>query len=337
MFPAVPHNRMEYVIEHQILPVLAPAIRKLAARSPQPVRTSLEEIRIRQEQPVQVYTHQGDYFLDPDGQPIRSLNKAYRATGEDVAQTVQLLTRSSLYAWEEELRRGYVTIAGGHRVGLAGKAVLTPLGSVQTLKHISCINIRIAREIQGAADGVKQFLTGMEGKLHNTLIISPPQSGKTTLLRDIARQASDGLLHPGLRGMKVGVVDERSELAGCVNGIPQHSIGARTDVLDACPKAEGMLMMIRSMSPQLLITDEIGREQDRDAILEAVHSGVAVIASAHGLTLSEVRNRPAIRSLFEEKVFSRYIVLSRRNGPLTLEGVYDKDGQCLFKREGRYP
>ncbi|WP_018132452.1 stage III sporulation protein AA [Effusibacillus pohliae] len=336
MLPTASQNRMEMVIREQILPVLAPVIRHLISRSPRPLQLALEEIRIRQGKPLQVYTHQGDYYLDPEGQPIRLDHKAYRVTQEEVSQTIQLLTRSSLYALEEELRRGYLTIAGGHRVGLAGRTVLSSEGFVQTMKDITHLNIRIAREVPGVADSIKQHLINPAGyKLYNALIISPPQCGKTTLLRDIARQVSDGLLHPNLPGQKVGIVDERSELAGCVNGIPQHAVGSRTDVLDACPKAEGMLMMIRSMSPQLLITDEIGREADRDAILEAVHAGVAVIASAHGHNMAEVKKRPAIRSLIEEQVFSRYLVLSRRLGPVTLEAVYDKHGQCLHRREGR--
>jgi stage III sporulation protein AA len=167
----------------------------------------------------------------------------------------------------------------------------------------------------------------------NTLLISPPQCGKTTLLRDLARQISNGTLHARMKGMKVGIVDERSELAGCVQGVPQHDVGLRTDVLDACPKAEGMIMMIRSMSPHLLITDEIGRMEDCEAILEAVHAGVHVITTAHGFGLSEVRKRPAIRELFKAGAFSRYIVLSRRLGPGTVEAVYDRQGERIFSRE----
>ncbi|MFC4769141.1 stage III sporulation protein AA [Effusibacillus consociatus] len=336
MLPTASRNQIETAIRQQILPVLAPAIRSIISRTPPSVQFSLEEIRIRLGKPLQVYTHQGDYYLDPQGQPFRFLPKAYCVSEEDVAQTLQLLTRSSLYALEEELRRGFLTIAGGHRVGLAGRTILSAEGFVQTMKDITNLNIRVARQVQGVADPVKEYLMNPSGyKLYNTLIISPPQCGKTTLLRDLARQISDGSLHPKMKGLKVGIVDERSELAGCVNGVPQHSVGSRTDVLDGCPKAQGMLMMIRSMSPHVLITDEIGREEDRDAIQEAVHAGVHVIASAHGYNLAEIKNRPAIQSLFEAKVFSRFLVLSRRNGPVTLEGVYDKNGQRLYQREGR--
>lgn len=336
MLPTVSLERARTIVREQIFPVLAPGIRGIIGQSPYSILSSLEEIRVRQGKPLQVYTHREEHYLNGQGQPVRDVQKAYTVTEEDVAQTIQLLTRSSLYTLEEELRRGYLTIAGGHRVGLAGRTVLSGEGVVQTMKHITQLNIRIARQIPGAADTIKQYLVDSAGyKLHNALLISPPQCGKTTLLRDLALQISDGLLHPKLKGMKVGIVDERSELAGCVNGVPQHAVGSRTDVMDACPKAEGMLMMIRSMSPHVVITDEIGRDEDREAILEAIHAGVHVIASAHGFSLTEVKNRPALRALFEAKAFTRYLVLSRRKGPITLEGVYDKNGQCLHRGEGR--
>jgi stage III sporulation protein AA len=336
LLPTTSESRMKTVIRDQILPVLSPALRNIVSNTPQTLQTELEEIRIRQSKPLQVCMHQDDVYLDPHGQPTRFDHKAYLVTSEDVSQTLQLLTKSSLYAMEEELRRGYITIAGGHRVGLAGRTVLSSEGSVQTMKDITNLNLRLARDVEGAADSIKRHLVNPAGyRLHNTLIISPPQCGKTTLLRDLARQISDGVLHDKIPGLKVGIVDERSELAGCVNGVPQHSVGSRTDVLDACPKAQGMLMMIRSMSPQVLVTDEIGRDEDCAAIMEAVHAGVHVIATAHGFQLAEVRNRPAFRTLFDSKVFSRFLVLSRRNGPLTLEGIFDREGQCLHHREGR--
>ncbi|BCJ85930.1 stage III sporulation protein AA [Effusibacillus dendaii] len=336
MIPTNLPNEMEPVIQEQILPVLAPTIRNLISKVPSRYLKLLEEIRIRQEKPLQMYTHANDFFVDSEGLPVQESSKAYRVTEEDVAQTIQLLTRSSLYALEEELRRGYLTIAGGHRVGLTGKTVLSPDGFVQTLKQFSGLNIRIARQIPGAADSIKPYIVNpLTQRLCSSLIISPPQCGKTTLLRDLARQISDGILHPKLRGLKVGIVDERSELAGSVNGVAQHAIGCRTDVLDGCPKAEGMLMMIRSMSPDVLITDEVGREEDRDAIREAVHAGVTVIASAHGVSLQEVCQRPALQALFDTRSFERYIVLSRRAGPITLETVHDNQGNCLYERKGR--
>jgi len=240
---------------------------------------------------------------------------------------LNLITNHSLYALEEELRRGYVTIEGGHRIGLSGKVVVEG-GRVRHLRDVTGFNVRIARQLPGVAgDLVPYIFHG--GRVENVLIVSPPQCGKTTLLRDLARIASTG--DKGLSPRKVGIVDERSELAGCVRGIPQHDVGPRTDVLDGCPKAEGMMMMIRSMSPDILVVDEIGRREDGEAVYEAVHAGVHVFTTAHGRTLEEVCRRPTISALARDGVFNRYVLLSRRRGPGTVEGVFDRS----FRRVGR--
>jgi stage III sporulation protein AA len=335
VLPAAPTASIENILSGQILPLLAPSLRSIISKMPSQLLQSLEEIRLRLGRPLQVYTQGGDTYVDAQGRPVRTEDASHRVNREELIQTMQLMTRSSLYALEEELRRGYITVAGGHRVGLAGRTVLSPEGSIQTMKDIVYLNIRIARQIPGVANSIKQYIVNPANySLYNTLVISPPQCGKTTLLRDLARQISDGSFHSKMKGLKVGIVDERSELAGCVDGVPQHAVGARTDVMDACPKADGMLMMIRSMSPHVLITDEIGREQDRDAILEAVHAGVQVLTSAHGYRLEDVRKRPALSALFEGKVFNRYLVLSRQNGPITLEAVYDGEGHSIYRRKG---
>ncbi|GIM44564.1 stage III sporulation protein AA [Collibacillus ludicampi] len=321
-------------LEEQIYPLLSPRLREVVTRAPTRVLSSLEEIRLRQGKALQIYYASQDAYLDERGGLQKDAARSVIVHEEDIRQTLHLVTRSSLYALEEELRRGYITVTGGHRIGITGRAVLSKEGQVRTLKEIAAFNIRIAREIIGAANRLKEFVIDpTTSRVFNTLLISPPQCGKTTLLRDLARQISNGTLHANMKGMKVGIVDERSELAGCVHGVPQHDVGSRTDVLDACPKAEGMLMMIRSMSPQLLITDEIGRMEDCEAILEAVHAGVHVITTAHGFGLQEVRKRPAIRELFQAGAFSRYIVLSRRSGPGTIEAVYDGQGGRIHVRE----
>ncbi|MCK9905711.1 hypothetical protein MXD63_37700, partial [Frankia sp. Cpl3] len=166
-----------------------------------------------------------------------------------------------------------------------------------------------------------------QGRIHNTLIISPPQCGKTTLLRDIARSLSYGSEWASSR--KVAIVDERSELAGCLNGVPQRDVGPRTDVLDACPKAVGMMMMIRSMSPDAIIVDEIGRSEDGEAVWEAIHAGVSIICSAHGIDIADVAQRPMLGKLIQHGAFSRYIVLSRTNGVGTIQAVYNRDLNSL--------
>lgn len=312
---------------HRVFGVLPLSIRNLIESLPSTEKNRLEEIRVRQDRPLEVIATEKSRFVTPKGRLTRDPQEAYRPTAEDCRKMLNLISNHSLYALEEELRRGYVTIEGGHRVGLAGKVIVEG-GRVKHLRDITGFNVRIARQIPGvASELIPRLFPG--GRAENVLIISPPQCGKTTLLRDLARIASSG--DEGFPPRKVGIVDERSELAGCVQGVPQHDVGPRTDVLDGCPKAEGMMMMIRSMSPDILVVDEIGRREDGEAIYEAVHAGVHVFTTAHGRTLEEVCRRPTVSALSRDGVFNRYVLLSRRRGPGTVEGVFDRS----FRRVGR--
>ncbi|MFD2170914.1 stage III sporulation protein AA [Tumebacillus lipolyticus] len=314
----------------QIACGLPARIRQAILNLPSEVLMQIEEIRLRLGRPLQILYGGRDQFVTLQGKVTREPEAGHMLTEEDMAQTLNLMSGSSLYALEEELRRGYITMVGGHRVGIAGRILLDGTGNVRGMKEIAAFNIRIARDVQQVADGLGHLLIDSASyRLHNTLLISPPQCGKTTLLRDLARKISKGTLHPKIAGQKVSIVDERSEIAASWRGAPQHDLGPRTDVLDACPKAEGMTMMIRSMSPQVLITDEIGRSEDGHALLEAIHAGVTVITTAHGFGMHEVRSRPLLRQLFELGAFTRYLVLSRRHGPCTVEGVYDKRGDLI--------
>jgi stage III sporulation protein AA len=294
---------------------------------PTDVLARIEEIRFRLGQPVQLCGRGINQFLHRDAGLTANAADGLCASEEHISRVLQMVTQASLYAVEDELRRGFVTMPGGHRVGVAGRAVLYESGSVRTIRSITSVNIRIAKEHVGVSRPMHRHIVHpVSGKPLNVLIISPPQCGKTTLLRDLVRAVSEGELAPGGRGQKVTVVDERSEIAGCVQGVPQFRLGPRTDVLDGCPKAEGMLMAIRSLSPDVVVTDEIGRVEDRDAILEATHAGVSVFATAHADSLEEWMVRPAMKALFESRAFQRYVVLSRRRGPGTVESVLDESG-----------
>ena len=201
-------------------------------------------------------------------------------------------------------------------------------GRVKNLKQISSLNVRVSHEIVGCADKLFPYITRNK-QMYHTLLISPPRCGKTTILRDLIRQISDG--NEWVKGCTVGVVDERSELAGCYQGIPQNHMGMRTDVLDGCPKADGMLMLIRSMSPQVVAVDEIGAPEDIQAIKYAMHCGCKMIATVHGESIEEIQRKPLLEQLMREQCFERYVLLCNRKHVGEIAGIYDKYGDeiCL--------
>ncbi|HWI65293.1 MAG TPA: stage III sporulation protein AA [Symbiobacteriaceae bacterium] len=307
--------------EQEILSVLAPRVAGLIQAALPHLPAPLEEIRLREERPLHLVHTGGDTFIARSDGLTGDPARAAAATHDDLLRTFQLMAQGSVYAWEDEIRSGFLTLQGGHRVGLAGRAVLDG-GRMKTLKQISSLNIRIAREVPGCGAGLLPRLV-RSGRLISTLIISPPQAGKTTMLRDLVRQISSGAPTAGLKGCKVGLVDERSEVAGCSLGVPQRDVGPRTDVLDACPKAEGMMLLIRSLSPAVVAVDEIGRPADADAVMEALHAGVAVLATAHGHSLDDVARRPALGDLLHVGAFGRAVILGRSRGPGTVEQVID--------------
>lgn len=283
---------------------------------------SLEEIRLRAEKPLMLINRRGDWFVDLSGSLTRSSSNLRLVSQEEIIKTVELISENSIYAYQEEIKGGFITLKGGHRVGIAGKAVLEE-GRIKNIKDISGLNIRVSREIKGCSDRIIKHIIKGKNEVFNTLIISPPQCGKTTMLRDIARALSDGILKLEFKGMKVGVIDERSEIAACYKGVAQNSIGVRTDVLDGCPKSIGMTLMLRSMSPEVIITDEIGNSGDKEAVMQVINAGVKIITSAHGFNVSELKARHEVIGLIEQKVFERYIVLSNSKGPGTVHEIID--------------
>ncbi|AAK80052.1 stage III sporulation protein AA [Clostridium acetobutylicum] len=270
---------------------------------------NLQEIRIKVNKPLIIQIGKKEIISN------------YIATKEDLKKTFNVMSGYSIYSVEDELRQGYITIKGGHRVGICGDCVLEE-NKIKTIKNISSLNIRICKEVTGCSNSImKKIVYG--NTVLNTIIISPPNCGKTTLLRDITRNISYGINSIQFRGKKVCVIDERSEIGACLNGVNQMDIGIRTDILDNCPKSIGIMMAIRSMAPEVIICDEIGTYDDIKSILTAVNCGVKLITTIHGFGIEDLNSRDVFKDAIKNNVFERAIVLSGRSGVGTVEYIYD--------------
>lgn len=293
----------------------------------------IEEIRMRIGAPLFIIYRNNEYTVDEAGRLGGLSGSGEKEDGkgcfyvskEDVEETLQCAVRYSLYAYEEELKQGFITVSGGHRIGVAGRVILEK-GSVKTIQPVTFLNIRFSHQVKGCADHVISYLYDRtNGDFLHTLLISPPRCGKTTLLRDIVRQISNGK-----NGKTVGVVDERSEIGACFQGIPQNDVGQRTDILDCCPKAAGMMMLIRSMAPDVVAVDEIGGEQDLEAMRYVMNCGCRILATIHGTSMEDIRKKPGLSRFIEESVFDRYVILGNRNGPGTIREICDGNGRNLL-------
>lgn len=284
------------------------------------LKEQIYEIRIKIGKPIMIYSKYGESMIN------------YSPVKEEIKSIMQKISNYSLYAYEEDIRQGFITIKGGHRIGIAGECIMEK-GEVKTIRNISSINVRISNEVIGCSDKLMKYIYSHKQKrVFNTIIISPPKCGKTTILRDISRNISSGFPSEGIYGHKVAVIDERSEIGACYFGIPQNDIGIRTDILDNCLKKEGMIMAIRSLSPEVLICDEIGTKGDAEALLMAFNSGVNIITSIHGFTIDDLYKRKIFNDLLENEIIERAIVLSSRRGIGTIENIYELKGgdiRCL--------
>lgn len=262
---------------------------------------NVREIRIRVGQPVLIVTNTEDVILkDVSGNEFVSDRKLM----EDLFSAVN---DYSIYAHADSIRQGFITVKGGHRIGFLGQAVIDN-GAIKSINNISSINIRVSHQIKGVSNDIVEQLYENEN-IQNTLIISPPGYGKTTLLRDLIRNISNGFR--GRRGVSVSVIDERSEIAASYKGVPENDLGMRSDVFDNAPKSLGMIVALRSMSPKVIAVDEIGSKEDSEAIRHISMCGCNVLATAHGRSKEELLHNPYIKGLIDEKIFRRFVVIEK--------------------------
>ena len=259
----------------------------------------IEEIRLRAERPIIIKHSKGEDIL----KTTVSVN--------EILETLQHICDNSIYAYQNQICNGFVTIRGGHRIGISGSVVQTN-GKISNINYISNLNFRIARQIIGASNEILKYIINIEeNSIYNTLIASPPGAGKTTILRDVVRRLSDGIEQINFKGKTISLVDERGEIAAVYKGVPQNDIGIRTDVMDNVEKSVGMKLLIRSMSPEIIVADEIGKDEDVEAISYAVCSGIKGIFTAHGGSLKELKLNPSISKIMDKHIFDRIIFLDK--------------------------
>jgi len=261
------------------------------------IAEELQEIRMRAERPIILKLRERDLILQ------------YNITQAEILQIVERLCENSIYAYKNQICEGFITVKGGHRIGLTGSCVIEN-GKIINVKHISSLNFRIAREVLNCSTRVLREVIDIENKsIYNTILVAPPGRGKTTMLRDIIKRLSNGIDEINFKGKTCGVVDERGEIAAMYKGIPQNDVGIRTDIIENVEKNQGIHMLIRTMAPEIIACDEIGSKEDVEAIHYALYSGVKGIFTMHGKNIEDIKNNKQIYELIENREIQKVVFL----------------------------
>lgn len=299
-------------------------IRDILLSQSEDILNTTYEIRLRINCPIFLKSSRGDYFISYKIMSRTYTEDFYKIKKSDIASTIAALTSNSIHAYEKEIEKAFITIEGGHRVGISGDC-LYEKNEFKGFKNITSLNIRIARDFVNCSSKLLRYIIKDSNNIYNTLIAGIPLSGKTTCIRDLARSLSDGINNPAFNGCDISIIDERGEIAAIHNGIPQFYVGSRTDVLSYCMKKEGFSISIRSLAPKIIISDELGSIEDFNIIQYALKSGVNIITTAHASCIEDLFKNIYIKNILNSGFIERIIVLNDKN-PISIKQVYDNIG-----------